>query len=771
MLAHGLRRLAAVIGGIVLALILVIVVYVAYVGWTTHTAVAATGGTRSGMGVDGPITIARDARGIAHIRATTDRDLFYAEGYAVGSDRLWQLDLLRRYCEGRLAEVLGAPLVDNDKSLRTYELADAASRIYAKSTAEERSALDAFAAGINAAAATQPEPAEFRAFFYHFEPWQPRDAIVVGYATVLDLVDGPSDIALREHVRQALGTTGVDALFPLSDPRYDVPTDNRPPAPLAPLPTLPGAHDVAFAPAISDERVTIGSNGWTVGGARTADGRATMASDPHLSLRMPGVWWLVEARSPHLHIAGASLAGTPGVILGHNDHIAWGATNGGTVAMRLFKETLVGDTVREAGRVSHISVRHETIGVRLGAPVSFDVRSTPRGLITEQDNATIYVADWPQLKDDISPLTAFFGLDAAPSLEAGFEALRTYPGPVQNFVMADDRGRSAYHLAGIVINDPRWARSAFPDTTPLAEAPFVAFDQLAHVDPTRDTVVVSSNNRSVGNGEPQSAPYWSPPYRAWEIRHDLGTGRGLTSDAVGAPQFDDSSPAELEFAKLILASADHAHASSDATLAPIIDALRHYDGRMIPSSQGASAETAVRLATQSRLIRGVLSKDLAKSYLHGGPAFEVTLRALRERPKGWVPHDDYDAFVTSALHDARATMAGAVPTFGDYAAMPLKHPLAQFGFRLWNGATLPGRSGPFAPAVQWNAHGQSYRALWIGGDWDHGAIDIDAGESGEPGSPHYRDQSADWISRQRHTLPFSDDAVRAATVETLTLNR
>jgi len=116
-------------------------------------------------------------------------------------------------------------------------------------------------------------------------------------------------------------------------------------------------------------------------------------------------------------------------------------------------------------------------------------------------------------------------------------------------------------------------------------------------------------------------------------------------------------------------------------------------------------------------------------------------------------------------------LSDTIPPFSSYAAQPLTHALAAFGFTLWNGPTLPGRGGSFAPAVQWNGHGQSFRALWIAGDWDAGTIDIAAGESGEPGSPHYADQTTRWAQFARTTLPFSDGAVKAATRATLTLTR
>jgi len=122
------------------------------------------------------------------------------------------------------------------------------------------------------------------------------------------------------------------------------------------------------------------------------------------------------------------------------------------------------------------------------------------------------------------------------------------------------------------------------------------------------------------------------------------------------------------------------------------------------------------------------------------------------------------------MQRARTALGGSsIPAFGTYAAWTVQHPLAGLGFIIWNGPHFTGHGGSFAPAVQWNGHSQSFRALWIPGDWEAGGIDIPSGESGEPGSPHYRDLGTRWEAQARTPLPFSDLAVARATHHTLTL--
>jgi penicillin amidase len=771
MLGRWFRR-GALLSGVLFALaLLVALAYAARVAWFTRTALAAVAGTQAGLALDGPVTIARDGRGVPHIRAGSDRDLFFAEGYAMAADRLFQMDLTRRFVDGRLAELLGPPLLAVDRRMRRYGVAELAEKTYARGTAQSRAYLQAFAAGINAAAAREPLPPEYRALFARFEPWRPEDAMAVGYATVLDLDDNADAILGRERIHRLLGDAGTDAFLPLTDPRYDVPTDGSAPGPIASLPPLSGARAVAALPEV-EEKAPVGSNGWAAGAARTASGRAVLANDPHLSLGIPTIWWLVEARSPHFHVAGAALAGTPGVTLGHDEHLAWGVTAGETAAMRLLRERARGaDELFEHGRWVHARHRRERYRVRLRADVTADVLETPHGTLIAREGDVAYLMDWRLRHAAGSPLDAFLALDRARGVEDGLAALRDLPEPALNVLLADDGGRVAYHLAGGIPLESAWGRYAVDGDAPVP--PLLPFARAPHVDPSREALIVSGNNRAEGAGGPRLAPFWPPPYRAYELRRALGAARDargkLSVEALAAAQRDASSPAELEFARLALAALTRAHAEADPALRPALSALRQFDGQVLPASRGATVVVALRRDLLRAFAAAHLPADVVREYTAGTGNFVVPLRALRERPRGWVPGDDYDGFVLAALRRVQSALGSEIPTFGSYGAQPLAHPLAPLGFTFWNGPTFPGRGGSFAPAVQWRSHGQSFRAVWIAGDWDAGTIDIDAGESGRPGSPHYRDQAAGWARFARTTLPFSDAAVRAATRSVLTL--
>ena len=785
------RRGALVLGVLVALVVVLVLLYVGRVAWAARTGVASAEGTRTGIPLDGPVTIARDERGVPHVRAGSIHDLMVAEGYAMGSDRLFQMDLSRRFVDGRLAELLGGPLVRVDRRMRRYAIRELAAQTYAHGNADERAGLQAFADGVNAAATHEPAPPEYAALFTSFEPWRPEDALAVGFATVLDLDDRPDDVVVRDRVRQELGPRGTDALYPVTDPNYDVPTNGRPPGPIAKLPPLGGVRPDApnrvtqslnnrVTLSLSkgdgpDERPPIGSNAWAIGGDRVTTGQAVLANDPHLDIGIPGIWYLFEGSAPGMHIGGAALAGTPGITLGHNEHLAWGVTAGETAAMRVTREMALDDQFFEGGRWVRGRHRHETIGVRFGANVDADIVETKHGVVIGRNKRgdTAYVMDWRLRRHPVSTLAPFFALLRARTAADGVAAMRALPEPALNVLFADDAGRVAYHFAGSVPMEDSWGRWASDERAP--EPAYLSYDQAAHIDPSRSAMVVKGNNRADGAGSPRLAPFWPPPYRAYEIAHvfraQLAHGGKLSPDTIQHEQWDARSPAELEFAALAANAASRLHGEADPAVARVITALRSFDGALTPDSRGASAVVAVRRDMLNAIAAAQLSEPLAQAYPPTSPGFEVVLRALRERPHGWIAGDDWDRFVLESLRRVAAQFGGEIPTFGTYAAQPLSHPLAAFGLTAWNGPTMPGRGGSFAPAVQWNGHAQSFRAFWIAGDWDNGLIDIAAGESGEPGSPHYADQNARWNAFERTTLPFSDAAVRAATKSTLTLTR
>jgi penicillin G amidase len=658
-----------------------------------------TNRTIGGLTLLRPVQIAKDARGIPHIRANSEYDLFFAQGYVEAADRGFQLDLLRRFVYGQLAEVLGPVVLSADEDARNVPVAALANAQYERLSTDDRLMLQRFADGVNAAYAHEASPVEFRLLAYRPAPWKPQDSLAVGFATSLDLIDDWNSIAAR-----------VGKHPPLTDPCYDAPVTGG----LARVPSRPSCKNVvALLKEFADKRPPLGSNEWASGSAHTVTHRSLLENDPHLSLRVPGVWYLVDLQAPGYHVAGAVLAGVPGVILGHNDRVAWAATNGTVTSLSVFDAPNTLD-----GR----NWRTETFHVRFGRDVTKKYYRTRRefGVTVEAEGKPRFVlVRWNAYEDPRSPLGAFEGLGRARSIEEALKALRGYPGPTQNFALADTSGRVAYHLAGEVPNDPLWASDIHPASDLNKNYPPIPFDALPHVGASRDAVVWTANNKMYARGYPyQLSAEFTAPYRAYRIAQLLRARKLYDVDYFAAMQMDTLSVGERE-------------------LASYFPSLRNWDGHFTPGSRDATAAYDVRTA-------------LTQHFYSFGDA----LISARKQAQ----------LISTAAVDA------SPQPWGDAGAVTVKHPLSGLGIAFLNGTTLAGDGDAYTLHVQKSGFSQSFRAVWDVGNWDAGGITIPQGESGRPGSGHYTDEAADWVAGRLLPFPFTNAAVNRAAVDVLVLS-
>lgn len=459
---------------------------------------------------------------------------------------------------------------------------------------------------------------------------------------------------------------------------------------------------------MSGSRGVVGSNEWASGAAHTLTGRALLANDPHLGLRMPGVWYLVDLHDQNYHVAGASLPGVPGVILGHNEHVAWGATNGTVTSLSVFLPP---------ARLSRAGWRSESFGVRFSSAVSVPYYRTRDtfGVVTEKGRFVL--VRWDAYTNPLSPTQTFFGLDGARSIEAATKALAGFPGPTQNFVLADTTGRVAYVLAGRIPNDPVRARWFHPSRDLSVRYPLVPFAALPKVPPSRSAIVWSANNKMYAGTFPLPlSPQFAPPYRAYRIAQLLRARVKYDVSYFNLMQMDVLSLPERALARALGFS---------------------WDGEMTGASTFATAIEALRVRlTQHRT--GRMPLVLARGSHWRSVVQPLTLQSS----EAW-------------------SVAGADP---------VPHALASLGVDFLNGVTLPGNGDAFTIHMQSPGYSQSFRAVWDVGNWDEGGIALPQGESGEPGSDHYTDQAGAWIRGTLWSLPFSDAAVARTAVDRLTLS-
>ena len=703
--------------------------------------------------------IVRDDRDIPHIYASTQHDLLFAQGYAEASDRLFQMDLIRRYVYGRLSEVLGPGALQADEAARIPDIRAIVADQWRHLDAGDRSILVAFSDGVNAAMRREPLPVEFHILLYKPAPWTPQDTLAVGMATVLDLIDPWDDVIRRNRVASDPHAAPLLALYSITDPAYDAPIAGTRIAPVPPLPNRTADRKAAFVVPRYAGRDPIGSNEWAAGAAHTGTGRALLANDPHLRLGIPGIWYVVDLHHGRFHAAGASLAGTPGVVLGHNDSIAWGATNGTVATESLYRGTLRGARARK--EIFHVRFSHDRV-------VTY--YRTAHGFVAHVRGGTAYAVYWHGTRKPVTPLSTFEALDRAESIGQALEALRSYPGPPQNFVIADRSGRVAYQLAGIIPNDPLWGLRVHGRGDPIY--PAISFDRLPHVAPSRNGILYTANDRMYGAGYPyRLSPNFAAPYRARRIEDLLRAKSSLTVADFARFQTDTLSLPERDIARDLLAAARRERVQNDPALRPYLRALSTWNGRFDPESHGAPIAWEVRriaVASLAQYNAGSHVKDYDRSA--GNADVVLLMRVLRERPRGWWPHSDYDALLIGSLRTAIKTHGTQMlETWGEYGRFTVKHPLSTLGMSFLNGASFAGNGDRFGVHVQTPTHSQSFRAVWDVGNWDAGGITIPSGESGEPASGHYTDLSAAWQREILVPLPFSDAAIRAHARATLTL--
>jgi penicillin G amidase len=676
-------------------------------------------------GLTRPVRIMRDAYGIPHIQASTLHDAYVAEGYVVAQDRLFQLDLLRRLIGGELSEVFGNVTLESDMRHRRMRPRELARRMYTAMSLEERAASEAYVVGVNAAMERESLPVEFRTLLYRPQPWKAEDSVLVGLATVQDLTNDWDMILAREQFNRAIGRNAVDELIPISDPAYDVPLSGLRLA----VSCHPPVHVTPPRFSVVDPHLLEGvhpqleaSNAWAVGGAHTVDGHALVASDPHLDYSVPGPWYLVDVQAPGLHVAGAVLPGTPGVLIGHNGAIAWGITSATVSTVTVYREPL---------SAVHV-VERQQIQVRFGKPVSFDVKATGHGFIFAEDAHAAYAAQWVTDHDARSPLGTFLALDRASSLEEALRALAHFPGPVLNFTLGERDGRVAYHMAGDIPIDGVWSRYVVSGmNVKNAWHGYVPFASLPHVDPSRDAIVFTANNRVYGAGYPyRLTDHFGPAYRANRIHALLFSGKRMSSEDMQRLQLDDVSLPEREFARGVV---NYIRAKKDASQDErvVAWALRGWDGRMHASSHEATLVHRMLKGALARYAALVLGEKLGPAWLaHVGEpeATASMLCALREH-----------AVHYAALLDARTVQFTQTP-WGQTGAVAFHHPLRALGITLFDPPIYMG-AGDFASVkVQTNKHGQGLRAVWDVGVWDRGGAILPLGESGRPWTAHYDDE-------------------------------
>ena len=535
-------------------------------------------------GVSAPVRISRDRDGVPLIEAANDADAAFGLGFVHAQDRLFQMELMRRLGAGRLAEVFGAPAVPVDRLMRVLGLYRAAAAETAYLSPALDRALDAYAAGVNAYLGSHQGalPPEFALLRFRPQPWRPADSLVWGKLIALQLGGDWREELLRARMARSISPADMSLLFP-GYPADALTTLSllRPVYRALPLSRLYAALGAAVGP-------THASNSWVVDGKHSASGKPLVANDPHLPLGAPDIWYLARLRTPEREIAGATVAGVPFVVIGHNDRVAWGFTTTGADIEDLFVEKLDpadGRRYLTPDGSRPFETRAERILVRGAAPIELSVRTTRHGPVISDalppgtaapGHVLSLAATFLVAKDKSAQ--ALWGIDRAGDW-AGFRAaLEDFVGPPQNIVYADSGGTIGFIAPGL-IPLRRGAASALPAPGWTGAADwtgFIPFDALPSATNPSSGRFIAANNRIV----PRNYPYfigrgWDLPNRAERIAALLDEAPLQSPRASTAIEADTYS---LMAARLVPLMTRIAPANPAARAA--ISRLEHWDFRM-----------------------------------------------------------------------------------------------------------------------------------------------------------------------------------------------
>jgi penicillin G amidase len=519
-------------------------------------------------GLQAEVKVYFDENRVPHIFAQNDHDAYMAQGYLQASERLFQLDLVSRSAGGRLAEVVGEKALDKDRYKRRMGSVFAAERSAEMmlKTPETKAMAEAYAEGINAyiaQLAPKDYPVEFKLLDYAPEAWTPMKSALLLKEMSFTLASGTDDLKMSNMLR-TLGKAQMDDLFPdyphLESPI--IPDGTKPDFTPVPSPSIPAnAHDVSTQTTAYLEREhnpAIGSNNWAVHGSRTATGLPILAGDPHLQLTLPSIWYQLQIHTPQLNTYGVALPGSPGVIIGFNENVAWSMTNTGSDVVDWYKIKFKDNTYNEYwynGQWKKTNKRFETIKVRNQKEAVIDtVVYTHHGPVVflekekdkngyKQSVPTGYALRWIAFEASNELMTTY-KLNRAKNYEDYKNALVAYGCPAQNFVFASNendvaiwvngqfplkwKGQGKYLLDG---SDPAHDWQGF---IPQAHNPHVK-------NPARG-FVSSANQFSIN---PKDYPYYlhwqyATANRGRRINERLTQmNKGVTSDSLRLLQYDN----------------------------------------------------------------------------------------------------------------------------------------------------------------------------------------------------------------------------------------
>lgn len=722
-------------------------------------------------GAGGSVRIVRDAWGIPSIFGETEADAWLGLGFAMAQDRLWQMDYLRRLGSGRLAEILGPGQLDSDRLHRALSIRSVAEEVVRAYTPEARERVEAFCRGINLSLTQQLEsglPFEFELLEYQPEPWTMVDTETIVRAFWWQLTGRFFFICVPEFARRTLGDGALFEAF--LTPEGSATTIW--PAGL-PYPDLPRWNGGSSGPVLQDTGVT-GSNNWAVGAGRSTSGAPILASDPHVPLVLPSVWYEARLKGGDLDISGGFAGGTAILFFGRNADVVWGLTNNISSLRDLYVEVTEdfdSDCYRRGEHWKQITSRRETIAVKGAAPVEVVVREVDHGPIISE-----FLPVWARTDETVSvrwvghiptqETGAILKGCLARTSEEFRQALREWSCPTFNFIYADRAGDIGYQLTGRIPLRKHTASGYRPGEDPEhAWQGFIPWEGLPHFANPPGGWLGSANNPVVTDEWPYPlSGYWPSDYRMQRLNELYDNDLPISPQDMAAGQFDARSDRPRDWVGPTVRALRAAGVTD-----PLLEELAVWDFVYSIDSRPACVFEAFFLAWDRLVLNRRFPENMAQELLMISAGFVE--RLLLEDHGGWFGSEAervgaIEAAWSRALASLEARLGAdrAAWTWGAVHQVVMPHaaastPLLKSLLELppmpnhgtWNSLNNSpwGTVRPFE-----TGSGVSYRLLVDLAGESLGIIP--GGQSGHPGSPHYTDQVQDWRDGRYRSIALTE---------------
>lgn len=757
------KKRTGVVLGVVLAVFLALAAIVFYL--LRASVFVPVPGEVKLAGLSQPVTVRFDAWGVPHVQAASPRDAWFVQGYLHARERFFQMELSRRAASGRLAELLGEKVVAVDARFRRWGLPEAVGRQRQMLPPEAEKALAAYAAGVNAAILRLPAwrlAPECLLLGCQPEPWQVEDTLGVGLLLQYTLTWAAGEELQRLEELRAFGGERAVNLWGWSEEQAAA---WLPPE----LPPRPSKAPAEPPPPVFSG---VGSNNWAVSPSRSVTGMPLLANDPHVGVANPATWYEIHLQAPGLALAGVSVPGAPGVLIGHNLQVAWGLTMVMLDDQDLFRLTLNEQGTHElfGGRWLPLVMQKQSLKVRgEGQPREVVLKRSIHGPVVREENGQAYALAWTALQAR-SPVECFLRLASAASVYEGMEAFATCESPAMNLLLADRHGNIAWQVTGRIPkrgkgagklpapgDDPAWAWQGFEpyERNPRVVNPPEGFLATANHDPFAE---------GDASGEPFPGEF-APPHRVRTIKKALAAQEKWDVEGFLKLQTDVKNPQALELL---------------AALRPFLAELPHPEARELlqwDGEMGGESREALLWANFLRaLVRQVGLDEAQGAGLSRSPfTGEVLLRLLAGAvdPRWWddvtTPAAEGPAeAIRKALEEAAALSRGK--TWGQEHQLLFAHPLGGVPLlgKFFNvGPVGVGGAAPCLNATAYRGQARDFSVVSLPSmrfvadlrSWDNSRLVLPLGQSGHPLSSHARDQLPLWLAGKAHAMPFTEEAL------------